>query len=183
MGPDRRVHWFMRQCFGRAYDAMLRMFCMFMFTARLRGAAYCCWRLWYLICRRAHNANVICIWLCVCVLMCRLLFANCVRLKAMLLLAMLMCLCCCGLLQFRFFCRLHLSFIILMRALPQNLRAPCIDLLWRRVCCYYYYYYYCVYCYYYYCHYCYNYYYYYTNTTTTSTTVLLLSVLYPRLAK
>ena len=42
--------------------------CLCLF-ARLRGAEYCCWRLWYLMCRRAHNANVICIWLFVCVKM------------------------------------------------------------------------------------------------------------------
>ena len=77
------------------------------------------------VCLFAHTMQMWFIFGCLCVLMCII----CQR-RALMLLAMHAAVDC----RNWVFCRLHLSVIILMRALPQNRRAPCIDLLWRRVC-------------------------------------------------
>ena len=53
----------------RAHDAMLRMFPMFMFICVARRIAVGV-LLWRSMCRRAHDADVFCVWLFVCVLLC-----------------------------------------------------------------------------------------------------------------
>ena len=100
--------------------------CLCLF-ARLRGEAYCCWRHTVVFNVPPCTQCVMYLAVCVCVNV-RYLRAACVLRK------------CCWPDDFAllwtvaigFF--VHLSVIMFMWALPQNLRAPCRDLLWRRVC-------------------------------------------------